>query len=111
MGPVDQREAHPDVAQPSLAAGPGSAGDVPDVVGPAGGEGLVDQAVHQHVLPHSRRHTDPGTPAHQVGPGPLEDDYVVAGPVRERCCRASGDRSPDNADSTCRPLTPSERHP
>jgi GntR family transcriptional regulator len=23
----------------------------------------------------------------------------VAGPVQERCCRASGDRSPDNADS------------
>ena len=42
--------------------------------------------------------SDPGTPAHEVGLGPLEDDYVVAGPMQERRCRASGDRSPDNAD-------------
>ena len=29
----------------------------------------------------------------------FEDGYVVAGPMQERRCRASGDRSPDNADS------------
>ena len=113
MGPVDQREAQrwPDVAQPSLLAGPGSAGDEPQVVDPEGGEGLIDQAVRHHVLPHGRRRTDPGTPAHQVGFGPLEDDYVVAGPMQERCSRAAGDRSPDNADShACRPPNPSERH-
>ncbi len=113
MGPVDQREAQrwPDVAQPSLLAGPGSTGDEPQVVDSEGGEGLIDQAVRHHVLPHGRRRTDPGTPAYQVGLGPLEDGYVVAGPVQERCCRAAGDRSPDNADShACRPPNPSERH-
>ena len=104
MGPVERREAHLDVAQPSLLAGPGSTGDKPDVVDSAGGEGLLDQAVRHHVLPHGRRRSDRGAPAHQVGLGPLEDDYVVADPMQQRRRRASGDRSPDNADShACRP--------
>ena len=40
-----------------------------------------------------------GWPAHQAGLGPLEDGYLVAGPVQGRRRRAPGDRSPDNADS------------
>jgi hypothetical protein len=104
MGPVEPRPAEMDVAQPSLLPGPGSTGDIPDVVGPDGREGPIDQTARQHVLPHGRRRTDPRTPAHQVGLGPLEDGYVVAGPVQERRCRASGDRSPDNADSHAAPL-------
>ena len=112
MSPVEQHQAAlaPDVAQPARLGGPGSTGDEPPVVGPAGGEGLIDQAVRHHVLPHGRRRGDPGTPAHQAGPGPLEDDDVVAGPVQQRRSRASGDRSPDNADShACRPLGDSPR--
>lgn len=46
--------------------------------------------------------SDPGAPAHQAGRGPLEDGYIVAGPVQERRRRAPGDRSPDNADSHAR---------
>jgi hypothetical protein len=112
MGPVEQREAHLDVAQPSLLAGPRSTGDEPEVVRSASGEGRIDQTVRHHVLPHGRRRSDPGTPAHEVGLGPLEDDYVVAGPMQERRCRTSGDRSPDNADPHAfRPLTPLEYHP
>jgi len=109
MGPVEQHRAALElgVAQPSRLAGPGSTGDEPQVVDPEGGEGLIDQAARHHVLPHGRRRTDPGTPAHQVGPGPLEDDDVVAGPMQQHRCRASGDRSPDNADShPCRPPNP-----
>src|SRR6185437_5257616 len=64
MSPVEQREAHLDVAQPSLLAGPGCTGDEPGVAGPAGGKGPVDQTVRHHVLPRGRRRYDPGTPAH-----------------------------------------------
>jgi hypothetical protein len=42
MSPVEQREAHLDVAQPALLAGPGRTGDEPRVAGPAGGKGPVD---------------------------------------------------------------------
>jgi hypothetical protein len=42
MSPVEQREAHLDVAQPALLAGPGRTGDEPGVAGPAGGKGPVD---------------------------------------------------------------------
>src|SRR5215510_6873854 len=94
MGPVEQREAHLDVAQPSLLAGPRSTGDEPEAVRPASGQGRIDQTVRHHVLPPGRRRSDPGTPAHQVGPGPLKDDYVVAGPMQERRCHAPGDRPP-----------------
>jgi hypothetical protein len=107
VSPVEQREAHLEVAQPSRLAGPGCTGDQPGIVGPADGQGPVDQTVRHHVLPCGRHHKDPGTAAHQVGLGPLEDDYVVPGPMQERRCRASGDRSPDNADSHARrPRTP-----
>ena len=99
MGPVEGCEGDMEVTQPSLLPGPGSTGDEPEVVGPAGGEGPIDQTARHHVLPHRRRRTDPGTPAHQIGLGPLEDGYVVARPMQQRRCRASGDRSPDNADS------------
>ena len=102
VSPVEQREAHLEVAQPPLLACPGCTGDQPGVAGPAGGKGPVDQAVRHHVLPRGRRHKDPGATAHQVGLGPLEDDHVVAGPVQQRRRRASGDRSPDNADSHTR---------
>ena len=109
MGPVEQHRAALElgVAQPSRLAGPGSTGDEPQVVDPEGGEGLTDQTARHHVLPNGRRRTDPGTPAHQVGPRPLEDDYVMADPMQQRRRRASGDRSPDNADShACRPPNP-----
>src|SRR5690349_176438 len=101
MGPVDQHHAARElgVAQPSLLAGPRSTGDEAHGVDPEGGEGLIDQTARHHVLPHGHRRTDPGTPAYQVGLGPLEDGYVVTGPVQERRCRTAGDRSPDNADS------------
>ena len=112
VSPVEQREAHLEVAQPPLLACPGCTGDQPGVVGPAGGKGPVDQTVRHHVLPRGRRHKDPGATAHQVGLGPLEDDYIVPGPMQERRCRASGDRSPDNADSHARrPPDLLERHP
>ena len=103
MGPVEPGQAELDVAQPSRLAGPGSTGDIPDVVESDGGNGPVNQTARHHVLPHGRQRADPGTPAHQVGLGPLEDDHVVAGPVQERRCRASGDRSPDDADSHAGP--------
>src|SRR5689334_7026905 len=101
VGPVDQHHAALTlgVAQPSLLAGPRSTGDEPQRVNPEGGESLIDQTARHHVLPHGRRRTDPGTPAYQVGLGPLEDGYVVTGPVQQRCCRTAGDRSTDNADS------------
>ena len=68
--------------------------------------------MRHHFLPRGRRHKDPGTPAHQAGLGPLEDGYIVAGPVQERRRRAPGDRSTDNADSHARrPPNPLERHP
>src|SRR6202453_2459521 len=102
MSPVEQHGAHLDVAQPSLPAGPGGTGDDPGVAGPAGGNGPVEDASRRHVLPRGGDHKDPGTPAHQAGLGPLEDGYIVAGPVQERRRRASGDRSPDNADSHAR---------
>jgi hypothetical protein len=109
IGPVEQHQAAqaPGVAQPSRLAGPRSTGDVPHVAGSAGGEGPIDQTSRHHVLPHGRRRTDPGTTAHQVGLGPFEDGDVVAGPMQERRYRASGDRSPDDADShAARPPTP-----
>ena len=114
MSPVDQPHtgAGTDVAQPSLLAGPGSTSDEPKVVDSEGGESLIDQTVRHHVLPHGRRRTDPGTPAHQAGLGPLEDGDVVSGPMQQRRCHAAGDRSPDNADSHAyRPPDPSECHP
>src|SRR5258708_16918765 len=61
MGPVEQREAYLDVAQPSLLAGPRSTGDEPEVVRPASGEGGIDQTVRHHVLPQGRQRSDPGT--------------------------------------------------
>lgn len=94
MSPVEQRETPLGVAQPSLLAGPGCTGDEPGELGPTGGERPVDQAVRHHVLPSGRRRNDPGTPAHQVGLGTLEDGHVVAGPMQERRCRTFGDRSP-----------------
>src|ERR1700691_3746944 len=107
MSPVEQHGAQLDVAQPSLPAGPGCTGDEPGVAGPAGGNGPVEDASRGHVLPRGGDYEDPGTPAHQAGLGPLQDGYVVAGPMQERRCRASGDRSSDNADSHARcPRTP-----
>ena len=107
MSPVEQHGTQLDVAQPSLPAGPGCTGDDPGVADPAGGNGLVEEASRRHVLPRGGDHEDPGTPAHQAGLGPLEDGYIVAGPVQERRRRAPGDRSPDNADSHARcPRTP-----
>src|SRR6202044_3574673 len=107
MSPVEQHGTHLNVAQPSLLAAPGCTGNEPGVADPAGGNGPVEEASRRHVLPRGGDHEDPGTPAHQAGLGPLEDGYIVAGPVQERRCRASGDRSPDNADSHARrPRTP-----
>src|SRR5260370_35276641 len=97
MGPVEQREAHLDVAQPSLLAGPRSTGDEPEVVRSASGEGRIDQTVRHHVLPRRRQRSDPGTPAPEVGLGPLEDDYVVAGPIRERRRTRPADPSPEES--------------
>ena len=91
MSPVEQPQAELDVAQPSLLAGPGSTREVPRIVGLAGGQSPVDQTARHHVLPHGHRGTDPGTAAHQVGLGPLEDDYVMASPMQEGRCHTSGD--------------------
>src|ERR1700722_7874937 len=99
MSPVEQHAAYLDVAQPSLPASPGCTGDEPGVAGPAGWNGPVEDASRRHVLPRGGDHEDPGTPAHQAGLGPLEDAYLVAGPVQERRRRAPGDRSADDADS------------
>ena len=110
MSPVEQHGVQLDVAQPSLTAGPGRAGDDPGVADPAGGNGPVEDASRRHVLPRGSVHEDPGTPAHQAGPGPLEDGYIVAGPVQERRRRAPGDRSTDNADSHI-PLPPNPLAP
>src|ERR1700722_427411 len=98
MSPVEKHGVQLDVAQPSLPAGPGRTGDEAGVAGPAGGNGPVEKASRRYLLPRGGDHEDPGTPAHQAGLRPLEDGYIVAGPVQERRCRASGDRSPDNAD-------------